>query len=81
VSQLIKETKLGEQFLQKPAITEDEARDIAKEAEKRIKDMGVKFLSGPLVRELVNIILLERVILNGETSLHELEPRSMMPIR
>jgi len=76
VSQLIKETKLGEQFLQKPAITEEEARDIAKEAEKRIKDMGVKFLSGPLVRELVNIILLER----GHTEWRNISTRVGTPV-
>jgi len=76
VSQLRKETKLGEQFLQKPAITEEEARDIAKEAEKRIKDMGVKFLSGPLVRELVNIILLER----GHTEWRNISTRVGTPV-
>jgi anaerobic ribonucleoside-triphosphate reductase len=76
VSQLMKETKLGEQFLQKPAITEDEARDIAKEAEKRIKEMGVKFLSGPLVRELVNIILLER----GHTEWRNISTRVGTPV-
>ena len=76
VSQLIKETKLGEQFLQKPAITEEEARDIAKETEKRIKEMGVKFLSGPLVRELVNIILLER----GHTEWRNISTRVGTPV-
>lgn len=76
VSQLMKETKLGEQFLQKPAITEEEARDIAKEAEKRIKEMGVKFLSGPLVRELVNIILLER----GHTEWRNISTRVGTPV-
>src|SRR5659263_13080 len=59
VKQLLKETKLSEQFYGTPAITQEEAKVIAKETEKRIKDMNVKFLSGPLVRELVNIILLE----------------------
>jgi ribonucleoside-triphosphate reductase len=76
VSQLIKETKLGEEFLQKPAITEVEAKDIAKEAEKRIKEMGVKFLSGPLVRELVNIILLER----GHTEWRNISTRVGTPV-
>ncbi len=76
VSQLMKETKLGEQFLQKPAITEEEAKDIAKEAEKRIKEMGVKFLSGPLVRELVNIILLER----GHTEWRNISTRVGTPV-
>ena len=50
VKQLLKETKLSEQFYGTPAITLEEAKVIAKETEKRIKDMNVKFLSGPLVR-------------------------------
>ncbi len=76
VHQLMKETKLGEQFHLKPAITEEEAREIAKETEKRIKDMGVKFLSGPLVRELVNIILLER----GHTEWRNISTRVGTPV-
>jgi ribonucleoside-triphosphate reductase len=38
---------------------EDTAREIAREAEKRIKIMGISQLSGALVREIVNQILLE----------------------
>jgi len=60
VNQLLKETKLSEQFYDKPAITKEEAQDIAKETERRIRAMNIKFLSGPLVREIVNIVLLER---------------------
>ncbi|MBN2488651.1 MAG: anaerobic ribonucleoside-triphosphate reductase [Methanosarcinaceae archaeon] len=60
VNQLLKETKLSEQFYDKPAITKEEAQDVAKETERRIKAMNIKFLSGPLVREIVNIVLLER---------------------
>lgn len=60
VNQLLKETKLSEVFYEAPSITEEEAKEIARETEKRIKDMNVRFLSGPLVRELVNIILLEK---------------------
>jgi len=60
VQQLLKETKLSHQFYGVPAATEDEAREIAREAETRIRRMGVKFLSGPLVREIVNVILLEK---------------------
>lgn len=60
VEQLIKETVLSEQFYNKPAITREQAKDIAKETEKRIRGMDLKFLSGPLVREIVNIVLLER---------------------
>ncbi|MGB9928106.1 MAG: anaerobic ribonucleoside-triphosphate reductase [Methanosarcina sp.] len=60
VNQLLKETKLSETFYNKPAITREDALDIAKEAEKIIKKMSIKFLSGPLIREIVNNILLDR---------------------
>jgi anaerobic ribonucleoside-triphosphate reductase len=60
VNQLLKETKLSEIFYNKPSITKEEAVDIAKEAEKIIKKMNIKFLSGPLIREIVNNILLDR---------------------
>ena len=60
VNQLLKETKLSEIFYNKPAITKEEAVDIAKEAERIIRRMNAKFLSGPLIREIVNTILLEK---------------------
>jgi ribonucleoside-triphosphate reductase len=60
VNQLLKETKLSEVFYNKPAITKEEAVNIAKEAERIIKKMNIKFLSGPLIREIVNNILLDR---------------------
>ncbi|MDY9927330.1 anaerobic ribonucleoside-triphosphate reductase [Methanosarcina sp.] len=60
VSQLLKETKLSEIFYNKPSITKEEAVDIAKEAERIIRKMNIKFLSGPLIREIVNNILLDR---------------------
>ncbi|MDY6965605.1 MAG: anaerobic ribonucleoside-triphosphate reductase [Halobacteriota archaeon] len=59
VKQLLKETKLSEKFYGISAIDLESALQIAREAEERIKLMGVKFLSGPLVREIVNVILLE----------------------
>lgn len=58
--QLMKETKLSEQFYKVPSISEDEAKEIAREVERRIRWMNVKYLSGPLVREIMNVILLER---------------------
>ncbi len=76
IKQLLKETKLCEEFHGKRAITEEEAKEIAKETEKRIKDMGVKFLSGPLVRELVNIILLE----HGHTEWRNISTRVGTPV-
>ncbi|HUI39964.1 MAG TPA: anaerobic ribonucleoside-triphosphate reductase [Methanothrix sp.] len=58
--QLLKETKLSEQFYKVPGITEDEAREISREVERRVRWMDVKYLSGPLVREIMNVVLLER---------------------
>jgi anaerobic ribonucleoside-triphosphate reductase len=58
--QLFKETKLSEQFYKVPSISEEEAKEIAREVERRIRWMNVKYLSGPLVREIMNVVLLER---------------------
>ena len=58
--QLLKETKLSEQFYKVPGITEEEAREISREVERRVRWMNVKYLSGPLVREIMNVVLLER---------------------
>ena len=60
VKQLLRETKLSMQFYRIPGICEEEAGEIAREVERRIRWMDVKFLSGPLVREIVNVILIER---------------------
>lgn len=59
VKQLIKETKLSEEFYKIPEMDEETAREVAKKVEKRIRMMDVSHLSGPLVREIVNIVLLE----------------------
>jgi ribonucleoside-triphosphate reductase len=60
VNQLLKETSLSERFHGIPAVTRDEALVIAKETEKRIRSMNLRFLSGPLIREVVNMVLIER---------------------
>jgi ribonucleoside-triphosphate reductase len=60
VNQLMKETGLATRFYNKPGITRKEAQEIAKDTERRIRQMDLKFLSGPLIREMVNMILLER---------------------
>lgn len=60
VNQLLKETKLSEIFYNKPAATKEEAQEISKDAEKLIRGMNINFLSGPLIREIVNTILLEK---------------------
>ncbi len=59
VKQLLRETKLSKEFYGSSPIDEDTAREIAKEAAKRIRVMGISQLSGALVREIVNQILLE----------------------
>ncbi len=58
--QLLKETKLTEQLFGIPAITKEEAENIAKTAEKHIKEIRLRELSAAMIREIVNTILLER---------------------
>jgi ribonucleoside-triphosphate reductase len=76
VAQLMKETVLSKKFYDKPAITEETAKEIARETEVRIRKMGVSFLSGPLVRELVNIVLLE----NGHPEWRNISTRVGTPV-
>ncbi len=45
--QLLKETKLSEQFYKDPGITEEEAKDIAKEVERRVRWMNVSTSAAP----------------------------------
>jgi len=60
VNSLLKETRLAEKFFSVRAITREEAEAIALEVETKIQRMGLKFISGPLIREVVNIVLLEK---------------------
>ncbi|NMB79615.1 MAG: anaerobic ribonucleoside-triphosphate reductase [Methanomicrobiales archaeon] len=60
VQQIVKETKLVETFYGYVGATEEQAQEIAIDVEQRIKNMGLKSLSGPLIREIVNIVLLEK---------------------
>ncbi|MEM4699576.1 MAG: anaerobic ribonucleoside-triphosphate reductase [Candidatus Nezhaarchaeales archaeon] len=60
VRQLLRETQLAFKFFGVPPITREEAEEIAREAEERIVRMRAKFVSAPLIREVVNNILLER---------------------
>ena len=60
VQQLIKESKLVEEFYGGDGASEDLAREIALSVETKIQKLGLKFLSGPLIREIMNITLLER---------------------
>ncbi|HSQ94360.1 MAG TPA: anaerobic ribonucleoside-triphosphate reductase [Methanoregula sp.] len=60
VRQIVEETKLVETFYGYHGATEEIAQEIALDVENRIKNMGLKSLSGPLIREIVNITLLEK---------------------
>ena len=60
VKQLLTETKLGKEFYDVRPISEEEAEEIAIDVEKRIFDLKLRFVSGPLVRELVNNVLLDK---------------------
>ncbi len=59
VNQIITETKLVEEFYGGKGAEEELAQSIALEVENRIKKMQLKSLSGPLIREILNITLLE----------------------
>ncbi|MDH7593892.1 MAG: anaerobic ribonucleoside-triphosphate reductase [Methanomicrobiales archaeon] len=59
VKQLLQETMLVEIFYGSKGITEEEAGRIAKRVEMHIQQLGLEYLSGPLIREIVNMMLLE----------------------
>jgi len=56
----VEETKLVETFYGYKGASVETAHEIALEVENRIRTMGLKSLSGPLIREIVNITLLEK---------------------
>jgi ribonucleoside-triphosphate reductase len=60
IKQLTKETKLAEKFFNIPQVSYEDAKEIADLAEDRIRSMNIQFLSGPLIREIVNTILIEK---------------------
>ena len=60
VEQLLTETKLAEEFYETRAINRQEAEEIAFEVETKVFDLNLKFISGPLIRELVNNVLLSK---------------------
>lgn len=59
VQQIQKETKLVETFYGYTGATVELAREIAAEVEERILALHLTALSGPLIREIMNITLLE----------------------
>ena len=70
VEQLITETKLAEEFYDTRAITRQEAEDVAFEVETKVFDLNLKFISGPLIRELVNNVLLSKASQTPEFALY-----------
>jgi len=60
VRQIVEETKLVSTFYGYESATEETAQEIARLVEQRIKSMDLHTLSGPLIREIVNITLMER---------------------
>ena len=60
VKQLLTETKLAKEFYEVKPISEKEAEQIAVEVERKILNLRLRFISGPLIRELVNNVLLDK---------------------
>jgi len=60
IRQIVEETKLVTTFYGYQSADEETAREIATSVEQRIKSLQLKSLSGPLIREIVNIVLLEK---------------------
>lgn len=60
VKQLLRETEFAERYYNIKKISIDEAIEISKEVEIKIINMNLQFLSSPLIREIVNCILLEK---------------------
>jgi anaerobic ribonucleoside-triphosphate reductase len=70
VEQLLTETKLAEEFYETRAISRQEAEEVAFEVERKIFDLNLKFISGPLIRELVNNVLLAKSAQTPEFALY-----------
>jgi ribonucleoside-triphosphate reductase len=60
VEQLLTETKLAEEFYETRSISKEEAEEVAFAVERKVFDLQLKFISGPLIRELVNNVLLAK---------------------
>jgi len=60
VKQLLTETKLAKEFYDVRPMGQEEAEEIAVDVERKILNLRLKFISGPLIRELVNNVLLGR---------------------
>lgn len=58
--QIIKETRLVEIFYGYEGADEESAQELAREVEDRIRKLNLRTLSGPLIREVMNTILIEK---------------------
>jgi len=58
-NQILQETRLVQTFYGREGAERELAERIALEVENRIKKLGLTFLSGPLIREIMNMTLLE----------------------
>ena len=58
--QIVRETRLVETFYGYDGADEEIAHEIAREVEERIRKLGLNSLSGPLIREIMNMVLLEK---------------------
>lgn len=70
INQLMRETKLAHEIFNVIPISKKESTEIAREARERISDMRPKFVSGPLIREVVNNILIEWSINHPEYQIY-----------
>jgi len=52
--------KIVESLIKEANVPVDLAQKIARETEKRLQEIGIKYLTAPLIREFVNAVLLER---------------------
>ncbi len=64
IRQIVDETQLVETFYGYEGADEELAHEIARMVEDRIRRLGLKSLSGPLIREILNMTLLERGLVN-----------------
>lgn len=60
IRQIVEESRLVEVFYGYKGADEETAKEIARLVEKKIQMLGLQSLSGPLIREIVNMTLLER---------------------
>jgi ribonucleoside-triphosphate reductase len=60
VKQLLTETKLAKDFYEVRPMSQEEAEQVATDVERKILNLQLSFISGPLIRELVNNVLLDK---------------------